>query len=149
VDKKTLASSTADWLVVVGHYPVYSVGEHGSTEYLIKHVLPLMLDNKVAMYVDGHDHGMQHNFDGKVHFFVSGAGAKSEAQDHHNLPSPAQNKYAWPKDSGDEALCLAEHFEHCYGFMVFDLEPTSLTAHIYSSTSGKKKYSVNVPNPRA
>lgn len=32
--KVTLASSTADWLFVVGHYPVYSGGSHGDTPEL-------------------------------------------------------------------------------------------------------------------
>ena len=32
--KTTLAVSTADWLFVVGHYPVYSGGSHGNTPEL-------------------------------------------------------------------------------------------------------------------
>lgn len=32
----TLANSTADWLFVVGHYPVYSGGSHGNTAELIQ-----------------------------------------------------------------------------------------------------------------
>ena len=38
----TLAASTADWLVVVGHYPVYSSGEHGNTPDLDANLKPLL-----------------------------------------------------------------------------------------------------------
>jgi len=30
----TLNASTADWIIVAGHYPVYSGGEHGNTPEL-------------------------------------------------------------------------------------------------------------------
>ena len=32
----TLAASTADWLFVVGHFPVYSGGHHGNTPELVE-----------------------------------------------------------------------------------------------------------------
>jgi hypothetical protein len=35
------AASTADWLIVAGHYPVYSGGEHGTTIALANEVLIL------------------------------------------------------------------------------------------------------------
>lgn len=40
--KSTLKESKADWLVVVGHFPVYSGGEHGNTKELLDDVLPLL-----------------------------------------------------------------------------------------------------------
>lgn len=60
----TLAASTADWLIVAGHYPVFSVAEHGSTACLIQQVQPLLVANKVALYINGHDHNLQHLDDG-------------------------------------------------------------------------------------
>lgn len=30
--ERTLDSSTADWLIVCGHYPVWSAGKHGPTQ---------------------------------------------------------------------------------------------------------------------
>lgn len=53
--EKTLAASTADVLLVSGHYPVYSIAEHGSTDCLVKQLQPLLVKNKVAMYFGGHD----------------------------------------------------------------------------------------------
>lgn len=34
--ERTLRTSTAEWLFVVGHYPVYTGGEHGDTDALVK-----------------------------------------------------------------------------------------------------------------
>lgn len=57
--EKTLAASNADWLIVSGHYPVYSIAEHGPTPQLIKEVLPLMEEYGVSLYICGHDHNLQ------------------------------------------------------------------------------------------
>jgi len=75
----TLAESTADWLLVFGHYPIFSVGEHGDTPSLISRLLPLLERHHVDMYVSGHDHTLQHlQHLPKTHtqFFVNGNGAK-------------------------------------------------------------------------
>jgi len=45
----TLAASTADWLIVVGHYPVYSSGEHGNTADLQKNLKPMLAAYDVDM----------------------------------------------------------------------------------------------------
>ena len=47
--KQTLAASTADVLIVSGHYPVFSVAEHGSTACLVQELQPLLVKNKVAL----------------------------------------------------------------------------------------------------
>lgn len=37
-----LQASSATWRIVVGHHPVFSTGEHGSTPELVEHILPLL-----------------------------------------------------------------------------------------------------------
>lgn len=54
-----MKASTADYLLVVGHYPVYSVCEHGNTQTLISHLRPLLIQYN-AHYLMGHDHCMEH-----------------------------------------------------------------------------------------
>lgn len=58
--KDTLESSTADWIVVVGHFPVWSVGKYGPTWALVEELFPLLQSAGVALYINGHDHEMQH-----------------------------------------------------------------------------------------
>jgi len=48
------------WLMVAGHYPIFSVGEHGDTEELVEYLNPLLDQYKVHAYVCGHDHFSAH-----------------------------------------------------------------------------------------
>jgi len=70
-----LYSSKADWLVVCGHYPIFSGGEHGSTPSLVSRVKPLLERYGVDAYLSGHDHTLQHLSEGGVEYYVSGNGA--------------------------------------------------------------------------
>eukprot|EP01084_Bolivina_argentea_P176725 305777_1 len=36
----TLAASKDDYIIVAGHYPIYSIAEHGSTASLVKNLMP-------------------------------------------------------------------------------------------------------------
>lgn len=40
--EKTLNESTADYVFVIGHYPVFSTGEHGDTQELIRDLQPML-----------------------------------------------------------------------------------------------------------
>lgn len=74
--KDALASSKAQWKIVVGHHPIYSGGEHGDTQELIETILPLLHRHKVQAYFNGHDHDLQHLMAGDVNLFDSGAGSQ-------------------------------------------------------------------------
>merc|ERR1712007_92151 len=54
--KNVLRKSTADYLFVAGHYPVYSVCSHGPTRHLVDHVQPLLEKYDVTGFLSGHDH---------------------------------------------------------------------------------------------
>ena len=71
----TLMESSADWLIVLGHYPVFSGGEHGSTMSLVNQVRPMLEKYQVDAYLCGHDHTQQHIENAGVQYYVSGAGA--------------------------------------------------------------------------
>ncbi|KAJ1429660.1 Metallo-dependent phosphatase-like protein [Ochromonadaceae sp. CCMP2298] len=68
-----LAASTADYLLVGGHFPVYSLCEHGNTQNLIDHLQPL-LEAHGAHYMSGHDHCMESMLSEGVQYIVSGMG---------------------------------------------------------------------------
>ncbi|MEI8133442.1 MAG: tartrate-resistant acid phosphatase type 5 family protein [bacterium] len=74
-----LSASKETWKIVVGHHPVYSSGsEHGNQPELIARLKPVFEKNNVDAYFAGHEHDLQHQFakDGKVNYFVSGAGSE-------------------------------------------------------------------------
>lgn len=75
---QTLATSDAEWKIVVGHHPVYT----GSTSYLdnpflIERLVPIFERRGVQAYFAGHDHNLQHHrpAGSPVDYFVSGAGS--------------------------------------------------------------------------
>lgn len=81
-----LSTSTATWLVVAGHYTIYSVADHGNTASLIARLAPLLQRHGVVAYFNGHDHVLQHIERGGVAYFTSGHGTHI-----NNFPLGAYN----------------------------------------------------------
>lgn len=57
--QERLQRSTADFLLVAGHYPVWSVSKHGPTDCLLRRLRPLLVKYKATAYLCGHDHNLQ------------------------------------------------------------------------------------------
>ncbi|XP_075433627.1 tartrate-resistant acid phosphatase type 5 [Ascaphus truei] len=73
--RQKLAGAREDYLLVAGHYPVWSVAEHGPTHCLVKHVEPLLRKHRATAYLCGHDHNLQYlQDDAGVGYVLSGAG---------------------------------------------------------------------------
>ncbi|KAH7296613.1 hypothetical protein KP509_26G030500 [Ceratopteris richardii] len=74
-----LSASTATWKIVIGHHTIRSIGHHGDSTELIQKLLPLLEKYDVDVYINGHDHNLQHikREDCPIHFFTSGAGSKA------------------------------------------------------------------------
>mmetsp|Transcript_77776 Transcript_77776/g.137165 ORF Transcript_77776/g.137165 Transcript_77776/m.137165 type:complete len:346 (-) Transcript_77776:44-1081(-) len=85
-----LKSSTADFLFVAGHYPIYSAGNDGTTTILVQRLLPL-LKQYGAHYVSGHDHMVEHIVSDGVNMFVVGMGRECCYDDgnKHTVPDGA------------------------------------------------------------
>ena len=67
-------NQTATWLLVAGHYPIYSIGDSGDNEDMIELLLPILKRSNVHAYICGHDHNHQHIHMDNFHFFVDGSG---------------------------------------------------------------------------
>jgi tartrate-resistant acid phosphatase type 5 len=78
-----LKSSTAAWLIVMGHYPVYSVNEHGPTKCLVKSMRPLLQRYRVNVYVCGHEHAEDYLEYQGVSYVVNGGGHDIDDRDDH------------------------------------------------------------------
>lgn len=65
--EQQLNQSTADYLLVGGHYPVYSICSNGPTPTLIAHLKPLLEKYNAQAYLSGHDHCMVHFSESYTH----------------------------------------------------------------------------------
>lgn len=57
-----LKNSRDQYLIVGGHFPVWSVAEHGPTKCLVERLKPLLEKYKANSYLCGHDHNLQVSF---------------------------------------------------------------------------------------
>ena len=92
--EQSLAASDADWKIVIGHHPVYSGGKlatgaadaaadnkgestPGGSVDLIAVLDPILQKHGVHLYLNGHDHDLQHVARGVTHYVCTGAGSKT------------------------------------------------------------------------
>lgn len=112
---QALAASTAAWKIVVGHHPIYS-GGHGDSPRLVESLAPMFEAHRVRVYVNGHDHSLQHIRRGGVDYICTGSGA--EAND--GLRAVEGTRYAASTP----------------GFAVFQVAPSALAFEFRDQTGG-------------
>ncbi|XP_063787313.1 tartrate-resistant acid phosphatase type 5 [Pseudophryne corroboree] len=84
-----LQSAKEEYLLVAGHYPVWSIAEHGPTSCLREYVEPLLKKYGVTAYLCGHDHNMQYlQDDYGIGYVLSGAGNFMEDSRKHEKDVP-------------------------------------------------------------
>lgn len=61
------------WVVVMGHHPIWSGAMYRNTTNLVENLLPILIQNRVNLYLSGHDHVHQVFYDGTLTSVVTGA----------------------------------------------------------------------------
>jgi predicted phosphodiesterase len=122
--RSALRASRATWKVVYGHHPVYTGGEHGEAlGYLAgmrERLLPILKEERVDVYLTGHDHDLEAlKPEGGVVFFVSGGGGKDKR------PLKTDRCRAWGRS--------------VYGFTVLEARKDEMTVR-YVGTDGEVLY---------
>jgi len=79
--ESALAASKADWKIVVGHHPVWpnrasDDGGEGAAPDIREKIDPILLQHRVPLYLNGHDHDLQHIAKNGTHYVCTGAGSK-------------------------------------------------------------------------
>lgn len=123
-----------DYLIVAGHFPVWSIASHGPTKCLVDNLRPLLHKFNVSAYLSGHDHNLQHISDtylgSEVNFIISGAANFIEDNtDHMNSIPKDSLKYFY----GDASKLTNG------GFCLFKATPQNLTV-TYVESSGLELY---------
>lgn len=103
---QALAASNAPWKIVVGHHPVYS-GGHGDSPVLVERLAPMLKARGVQVYINGHDHSLQHIRRGGIDYVCTGSGA--EANDRVRAVEGTHHASSTP------------------GFAAFQIDPETLT----------------------
>jgi len=99
--EQTLNSSSADFLVVAGHYPVWSICEHGPTSSLVTNVKPMLEQHHVTAFLAGHDHCMETFVDGAVDYHGMGSAHENDHSTAHTSAVPDRSlKFHTPGKSG-------------------------------------------------
>ncbi|KAH6776427.1 Calcineurin-like metallo-phosphoesterase superfamily protein [Perilla frutescens var. hirtella] len=89
-----LIESKAKWKIVVGHHTIKSASHHGNTQELVEKLLPILEANGVDLYINGHDHCLQHisSSDSPLQFLTSGGGSKAW-KGEYNWPNPKEMNF--------------------------------------------------------
>eukprot|EP00597_Dinobryon_sp_UTEXLB2267_P005518 CAMPEP_0170075472 /NCGR_PEP_ID=MMETSP0019_2-20121128/12601_1 /TAXON_ID=98059 /ORGANISM="Dinobryon sp., Strain UTEXLB2267" /LENGTH=334 /DNA_ID=CAMNT_0010286459 /DNA_START=282 /DNA_END=1286 /DNA_ORIENTATION=+ len=137
-----MKASTADYLLVGGHYPVYSVCQHGPTATLITNLKPLLTTYQ-AHYMAGHDHCMEHIVEQgqKVNYFVTGMGEEC-CYSNSNLSKNPTGSVQWYIASNNAPKTVDA------GFSSFTITKTSMTVSYYDQ-AGNVLYTTPAIAPRA
>ncbi|XP_078440980.1 purple acid phosphatase 4-like [Wolffia australiana] len=113
-----LTSSHATWKFVIGHHAIRSVSIHGDTPELVNHLLPILKAHDVDLYINGHDHCLEHisSNDNPIQFLTSGGGSKA----WRGVYTPNEDKLRFFYDG--------------QGFMSMELTQDRLEVSFYSIT---------------
>lgn len=122
-----LTENELPWVVVVGHRPAYSSGEHGSDAGMQQTFVPLFEKHHVPLVLAGHDHDYErtHELNG-VTYIVAGAGGRGT------------------RDVGTSSFtAFSEAVSH---FVYVEIDGDTLTAHAIDAT-GQDFDSVAIERP--
>jgi tartrate-resistant acid phosphatase type 5 len=140
--QETLSKSTADFLIVGGHYPVHSVAEHGPTKQLQPSVFPYLQDNRVSAYVCGHDHNQQHIDvgDGVQYHVIGSAHGGDSSTAHMSTISKDQLKFHEPTHGGFSTFSVSKQ-----GLVIKHLDASGKV--LYTAPTIPPRGSAPVPSP--
>eukprot|EP00930_Biecheleria_cincta_P057874 TRINITY_DN43745_c0_g1_i1.p1 TRINITY_DN43745_c0_g1~~TRINITY_DN43745_c0_g1_i1.p1 ORF type:complete len:353 (-),score=45.20 TRINITY_DN43745_c0_g1_i1:5-1063(-) len=136
----TLSASTADYLLVAGHFPVWSICEHGPTAQLVRRLKPMLEAARASVYFAGHDHCAQHLDDAKgVQYHGVGAGIMVNPSTKH-------------RDAVPRGALRWHHQVSVLGYLEGAFAHVSVSEHglvvSHYSSSGQKLYEAPPVRPR-
>lgn len=98
-----LTAEKEDWVIVVGHHPIFSAHPtRGNSKELVENLNPLLNRHQVDFYIGSHDHIFQHLKDSASHidYFVNTAASEVR-------PSSGNNMTLFTASSPGFSICSA------------------------------------------
>jgi tartrate-resistant acid phosphatase type 5 len=123
-----LASSEADWKIVIGHHPLLTGGKRADEPRDVSERLqPILARHQVDAYFAGHEHDLQHLVSSRgTNVFISGAG--SEIRPTGTIP---ETKFAEARN----------------GFMAVSIDSMAMTVNVIDK-DGAVRYKTSLPRKR-
>lgn len=147
--ERRLASSTADYLWVGGHYPVWAIGQDPPTG--VNPTLRPLLHRWEAHYFNGHEHDLEHIVEpgSKVNYVTTGAGHFCCYADKNLGTVPRGSiKFAMSGLGGSEFWGQRPpNFELFSGFTSYRISPASMRVY-YHAHNGTLLYVTQPILPR-
>ncbi|KAJ9448956.1 Purple acid phosphatase 4 [Diplonema papillatum] len=136
-----LRQSTAQYVWVGGHYPVYSHCVHGPTETMELGILPLLKKYNATGFMSGHDHCMGYYQSSNLSFVLSGAGKECCYSPKHldKLPADVDVKFRMDGEM--------KYNDSDGGFTSFTVGERNMTVSYYNS-NGTLLYTTDPIFPR-
>ncbi len=137
-------SSRPDYLIVSGHYPVVSKGEHGDISSLVSLLHPLFKEYEVDMYIAGHDHIGSHLTYENIHYDIFGAGSMTSTLGNYN--TNAQLHWA---GVGYSSFGVVKANKHELTASWYDINTELKYSHTLSNKHLRQKYDPKLPEESA
>lgn len=134
--EKVMSESTADYLLVSGHHPIYSIAEHGSQDWMIEKILPVMKKYGAQAYINGHDHNLQYlqDLEGTTGFIVTGCAT---------LPNPSRkHRSDIQKKGGKVNYFWAKPLHSLGGYTHYVADKMTLQVEFIDATNDQVLYQV-------
>lgn len=144
-----MARSTADYLWLAGHYPVWSGCSHGNDETMNTVYKPLIEKYHLTGYMSGHDHCEEHIDEGKGPAYVlTGSGFECcyKGSNADKVPEGAIKFAYWDGDCPAGAKCPPKSKNSA--FAVFTASATEMVVE-YIDSAGKSLYTSPPMKPRS
>jgi tartrate-resistant acid phosphatase type 5 len=133
----TLKASTADFLIVAGHYPVWSIAEHGPTKCLVEGLRPALIAYNVNYFMNGHDHTfeliIEEEYPDLLYITTGGA---------HTCDSSTAHSGSIPKNS------LKFHGCSDGGFTRINIGAKGMYTEYYYGSGTKVEFTTHTVKPR-
>ncbi|XP_071953999.1 tartrate-resistant acid phosphatase type 5-like [Antedon mediterranea] len=110
IEQQLNNSQNFEYVIVAGHFPVWSVAHHGPTECLVSRLQPLLNKYRVNAYFCGHDHNLQYlkEDNSTVKYFVIGsANFVDPSKSHMDSVPPNSLKFFYSQPVGGFAYLTA------------------------------------------
>ncbi|CAF0891821.1 unnamed protein product [Brachionus calyciflorus] len=102
------------YVIIVSHYPIWSVSKHGPTHCLVEKLRPLLHKYNVNAFFAGHDHDMQHFADtlknSTIDYIITGATntPSYDMSNIYNVPNDTLKFYWSDKNQTEGAFTLVK-----------------------------------------